>query len=326
MVECRHRTEGSVHTQRIRDLLVQFDAVTEDLFCTVHRVVDDRLVTLFSSHPNPEVLGSWQPVGRGVVGRAAVERMTACVRDVTGEAEFVSVYPSVRSEVAIPVFSENRDSGDSDLVSYEVSGVVNFESSRVDAFDAELMRTLEGAARVIGFLFMFPETATASEILVPESSLPVPDGDPHSHLILVDTISEAMLARLGQDPSLLHEISPRRFEELIARVLSDLGYGVTLTPPIKDGGFDMFAELSTPTGKILTLVECKRNAARRPVTVEIVRNVYGVLSASKATTAMIATTSRFTRDARSFQDAVGYKMSLRDFGDIANWLKRYKLG
>jgi Restriction endonuclease/GAF domain len=315
-----------VQAQRIRDLLVQVAALTENLFCTVHRVVDDRLVTLFSSHPDPEILGSWQPLGRGVVGRAAVEQKTLRVRDVTREAEFVSIYPGVRSEVAIPVYAEKPTTDDSGLVSYEVTGVVNFESTRVDAFDAGDMNQLNAVARLVGILFMFPETAGASEILVPESSLPIPGGDPHSRLILVDAISETLLARLGQEPSLLHEITPRRFEELIAKVLSDLGYGVTLTPPIKDGGFDMFAELSTPTGKILTLVECKRYAARRPVSVEIVRNVYGVLNASKATTAMIATTSRFTRDARSFQDAVGYRMSLRDFDDIANWLKRYKLG
>ena len=109
----------------------------------------------------------------------------------------------------------------------------------------------------------------------------------------------------------------------MGHILESLGYLVTLTPVQKDGGYDLLAEARTETGRILTLVECKRWAPERPVGVEVVRNLYGVLAVEGATNAMVATTSRFTRDARRLEDTVRYRMSLRDYQNMAQWLTRY---
>jgi restriction system protein len=123
---------------------------------------------------------------------------------------------------------------------------------------------------------------------------------------------------------LLHRLAPRRFEQFVARIFDDMGYRVTLTPETRDGGFDMLVEAALPTGRLLTLVECKKWAPNRPVPIEIVRNLYGVLSFQNATQGLIVTTSRFTRDAQSQQDAVKYRMGLRDFEGISEWLKPYR--
>jgi len=110
----------------------------------------------------------------------------------------------------------------------------------------------------------------------------------------------------------------------MARIFDGLGYRVTLTPETRDGGFDMLLEATLPTGRLLTLVECKKWAPNRPVTIEVVRNLYGVLSFKNATQGLIVTTSRFTSDAQSQQDAVQYRLGLRDFEDISEWLKPYR--
>ncbi|HKO19197.1 MAG TPA: restriction endonuclease [Acidobacteriaceae bacterium] len=299
---------------RIRDLLIPVNAVTADLFCTVHRVEEDRIVTLFSSHPSPEELGSWQWLDSGVIG-AAVARSTVTnvpdVLDAGSSHQYVAVYPSIRSELAIPIVNANK-----------VVGIINFESTSPAFFHGDRLRTFEVLAIRLANYFQFLSFGNAEELFVPERLLWDPHESDHAS-ILVKEVSDDLLRRLAREPTLLHQLSPRKFEELVARVLSDLGLKVSLTPPIKDGGYDMLAELVTPVGTILTLVECKKYRPDRPVSVEIVRNLYGVLNLKGATHAMIATTSRFTTTARAAQDAIKYRLQLREYEDVASWLRRY---
>ena len=42
-------------------------------------------------------------------------------------------------------------------------------------------------------------------------------------------------------PELMRNLSPRKFEELVAELFSDMGYEVVLTPATRDGGFDFKA-------------------------------------------------------------------------------------
>jgi restriction endonuclease Mrr len=133
-----------------------------------------------------------------------------------------------------------------------------------------------------------------------------------------------LLRKLGRTPSFLHSISPRAFEKVIASLLEKEGFAVKITPQTRDGGRDILAWLDVPVGRILTLVECKKYAADRRVSVEPVRQLYGVLNAERATNAMLATTSTFTSDAKLFANALQYQMSLKDFDDLSSWLARYK--
>ena len=135
---------------------------------------------------------------------------------------------------------------------------------------------------------------------------------------------EKAIQVLSSNPTLLHQLPPRKFEELIAELLSDQGLEVTLTPPTKDGGFDILAYDKSVLGKHLFLVECKRYAPNRPVGVEFVRALFGVVEKKKATGGMIVTSSRFTADAIQESNDLRYRMSLRDYNAIREWLKRFK--
>jgi restriction endonuclease Mrr len=115
-----------------------------------------------------------------------------------------------------------------------------------------------------------------------------------------------------------------RLKLLIAEIFKDKGYQVELTPKTKDGGFDIRAFRRDDVGTCLMLVECKRYAPTNPVSVDIVRGLYGVSIAEGATTAIIATTSRFTKGALSFQAQTEYKLHLADFDNVKLWLARYK--
>jgi restriction endonuclease Mrr len=72
------------------------------------------------------------------------------------------------------------------------------------------------------------------------------------------------------------------------------------------------------------LVEAKKYRRDRPVGVELVRQLYGTLTDADASSAMLITTSRFSPDAHAFQRRHQYKLALRDYGSVVQWIEGYK--
>ncbi len=135
--------------------------------------------------------------------------------------------------------------------------------------------------------------------------------------------NEALVERVRLQPEGIFSLPPRKFEELIAELLTDLGYEVELTPQTRDGGKDILAYMMTPHGRLLCLVEAKRFRHDRPVGVELVRGLYGTLMDAEASSAMLVTTSSFSPDAQSFQRRNKYKLALRDYGNVVEWVQDY---
>lgn len=133
-----------------------------------------------------------------------------------------------------------------------------------------------------------------------------------------------LIDRLSANPRLLHELPPRKFEELIAELLSRDGLDVHLTPATRDGGRDILAFHETPVGRLLYLVECKRHSHGKPVGISIVQRLYGVVMQERATGGLVATTSRFTREALTFADTVRHQFGLRDYEALKDWMKRHR--
>jgi hypothetical protein len=135
---------------------------------------------------------------------------------------------------------------------------------------------------------------------------------------------DRLIQVLAQKPELMRAMAPRDFEELVAELLSREGLQVVLTPRSRDGGRDILACLETPIGEHLYLVECKRYAANRPVGVELVRQLYGIVEIERATAGLLVTTSTFTSGAYDLQRTIGHRLGLRDYDDLVNWLKNVK--
>ena len=129
-----------------------------------------------------------------------------------------------------------------------------------------------------------------------------------------------VLKLLSQKPQSIYSLTPRRFEELIAEILSRQGFKVTLTGQTRDGGRDILAQNSNLFGEHLYLVECKKYSKNNPVGVSLVRQLYGVIEADKATAGIICTTSQFTNDACKFADNIKHRMSLKNYSDIQAWI------
>jgi len=158
--------------------------------------------------------------------------------------------------------------------------------------------------------------------LLDSTGAPIASGDASEKRIIVDVVStnDTLLRTLRDSPELLYELTPRRFEEIVADVLARLGYQITLTPASRDGGKDIYAAKKDHLGTFLYVVECKRYAPDHPVGVGLVRQLNGVVQAEQATAGILAATSFFTREAKEFQRRISNQMSLKDYVGIQEWL------
>lgn len=137
---------------------------------------------------------------------------------------------------------------------------------------------------------------------------------------VVTAISAELVRYLASNPAELHQLRPRQFEELICSILQQHGWDVELTPPSKDGGYDIVG-FSGLAGGVRShwIIECKKWAPDRKVGVEIVRGLVGVKEQIKAANAMIVTTSSFTRGAQELAHS-RWDLDLRDYNAINAWL------
>ena len=171
----------------------------------------------------------------------------------------------------------------------------------------EIDRLLRGELYNASEQLILPETELVSEV--------------RPQIILVN---DTLIERLRRQPHGIYKLPPRKFEELVADLLVDLGYEVELTPATHDGGKDILAQIATPHGKLLCLVEAKKYRADRPVGVALVRQLYGTLIDADATSAMLVTTSYFSREAKIFQHRHKYRLTLHDYGNVVHWIRGYK--
>ena len=182
---------------------------------------------------------------------------------------------------------------------------------------AKLIGLGDGGA-TLAELLAKPLYDVRSAVPVPESSL-LQAVKPR-----IISAKEALIDQLKRHPSSIHDLPPRKFEELIADLLSDLGWRVELTAATRDGGKDILAYLNTEVGELLCLVEAKKYRPDRKVGVELVRTLYGTLCDHQANSAMLVTTSSFSPDAVAFQMRHQYQLSLREYAHVVEWIQRYQ--
>jgi restriction system protein len=94
----------------------------------------------------------------------------------------------------------------------------------------------------------------------------------------------------------LRELSSKQFEDLLGEAYRRQGYGVEET---LGGGADGGVDLVLRRDGDVTLIQCKRWKGR-PVPVQTVRELYGVLHDRGASAAKLVATTNFTSDAIAF--------------------------
>lgn len=150
----------------------------------------------------------------------------------------------------------------------------------------------------------------------------------NSTKIAVTEVNDQLLCDLAENPELLHNLSPYNFERVIARMFEKKGFTVKITPQTRDGGKDIFVAKNDLLS-FLFYVECKKYTPNRPVGIEVIQRLYGVISAENATGGIIATTSHFTKSAKDYvqERQLEHRLKLQDYNIISDILKslQYKI-
>lgn len=119
---------------------------------------------------------------------------------------------------------------------------------------------------------------------------------------------QALIADVAGDPAgtALRTMSWRDFERVVGEAFRMRGYSVTETG---GGGADGGIDLTLTRGGETSLVQCKQWRAYK-VSVNVVRELYGVMAAQGAAAGFVVTSGVFTAEARSF--AQGRNIELID--------------
>ena len=128
--------------------------------------------------------------------------------------------------------------------------------------------------------------------------------------------NEELLRLVRERPEEMYRMRPAEFENFVAALLARMGYQVTRTPLTHDGGVDVVAVRKAGLGSFLGLVQCKRWRPDRAVGISVVRELYGVVEAERATFASLFTTSYFSRESLDFQERFIHRISLKDYNTI----------
>lgn len=141
--------------------------------------------------------------------------------------------------------------------------------------------------------------------------------------IEIMTIDDQIKAYFKKHPEELYQLSPRKFEELVASIMRDMGFEVQLTQATRDGGRDIIAFVRNGLTNFLAHVECKRYGPENKVSVDIIRSVVGVHHMRNANKSIIVTTGFYTKSAKEEAKLVESTLDLKDYNDLKVLLSTY---
>jgi Restriction endonuclease/TIR domain len=136
-------------------------------------------------------------------------------------------------------------------------------------------------------------------------------------------VNPEKMKSIAECPDILRSLNPREFEELVAELLMGFGWQIKLTPPTRDGGFDMLGISFDPSGlETSWIVECKHYAPEKKVGIAVLQRMHGVKESLGISNAALVTSSSFTEPSESFAK-LRYDLKLVDYHTLQDWIHRY---
>jgi len=132
----------------------------------------------------------------------------------------------------------------------------------------------------------------------------------------VEIVNKSLIDKVAKNPDILYSIQPREFEEMVCELFERKGYKVKLTKQTHDGGKDIIILNDSMLGDLIFYAECKRFSKNRPVDVSLVRELYGVVEADRATAGIMVTTSYYSEKAKEYRNKIKTRMQLIDYVEL----------
>lgn len=224
----------------------------------------------------------------------------------------ISYYISEMAQQIMPLYSHNLIIDTADLIKgiAENYDIIHYYPDNMS--DEEASGNEEANNKIVTEIFN-PEEETDNVIAKKGSAI-----------ITLSPVNYRVLKYLSENPEALHQLTSRKFEEVMAEIYCRLGYKVELTKATRDGGKDLIIRKPEILGDFIYYVECKQYSADKPVGVGIIRNLVGMINTDRVNGGILATTSYFTPDARRFviDNKYDYQIQMHDYIKIRDMLNR----
>lgn len=99
----------------------------------------------------------------------------------------------------------------------------------------------------------------------------------------------------------IDKLSPIEFEKLVAQLFQSYGYDAELTPPFKDGGYDILLKKKEIFGDINIIVEVKKYSPDRLIGMSVLRSLAGAMQLNKINKGILVTSSQISSEAKNFE-------------------------
>lgn len=184
---------------------------------------------------------------------------------------------------------------------------------------------VQNFCKLIQNINTIPDTIIYHNCIVGSDGYPISPSQKTTINISISEVDDQLLYDLSKNPNLLYNLSSYDFERIIAKIFEKKGFSVKITPQTRDGGKDIFIA-KNDLCSFLFYVECKKNAPNRPVGIEVIQRLYGVISAEKATGGIIATTSYFAKPAKDYiqEHHLDHQLTLQDYDNLVDILNSIK--
>lgn len=162
-------------------------------------------------------------------------------------------------------------------------------------------------------------------ILTPEEIFGAWKVESSSLMVEAGTVPLAVMQELMRDPEGLRRLDSRQFEFVVAEILSRHGFdNVKVTRKSGDGGKDITAHRILAGIPISFYFECRQHGAGKPVRLDELRALLGVVSKDGVSKGVLVTTSRFTEGGKEFI-AENARVDGKDYEDLVGWIEQLKV-
>lgn len=156
-----------------------------------------------------------------------------------------------------------------------------------------------------------------------------PDQKEHSNkeesvIITLSPVNDRVLKYLSENPQAFYQLTGTEFEIVMAEIYHKLGYKVERTQSTRDGGKDIIIRKPEILGDFIYYVECKKYAAKNHIGVGIIKNLIGTINTDRVNGGVLATTSYFSRDSKTFISENNYscQIQMHDYDYIRGLLDK----